>query len=72
MTNRQIAGSCGVSHVTVGNDLERAQEAGIGWPLPAEIEETDLEGLLHPERSSFPLARRPLPDFASIHRELRR
>jgi transposase len=72
LTNRQIAGSCGVSHVTVANYLERAQEAGIGWPLPAQIEEADLEGLLRPEKPSFALARRPLPDFAHIHRELRR
>jgi transposase len=72
LTNRQIGGSCGISHVTVGNYLERAQEAGIGWPLPPEIEEADLEALVHPDRPPFPLARRPLPDFADIHRELRR
>ena len=72
LSHRQIAGSCGISHVTVGTYLERAREAGIGWPLPEGMGEADLEPLLEPEAGAFRLARRPLPDFADIHRELRR
>jgi hypothetical protein len=52
--------------------LERAWEAGIGGPLPAEIGDSDLEALLQTDEGASPLARRPLPDFAYIHGELRR
>ena len=34
LTNRQIARSCGLTHPTVSNYLERAADAGLTWPLP--------------------------------------
>ena len=34
LTNRQIAKSCGTSHVTVRKYLDMAEQAGIAWPLP--------------------------------------
>jgi transcriptional regulator with XRE-family HTH domain len=46
LTNRQIARSCRVSHVTVSKYLRRAEAAGIGWPLLREDEgaaETTLQ-----------------------------
>ena len=39
LTNRQIARSCGLSHPTVSRYLERAQQAGLTWPLPEELDE---------------------------------
>ena len=35
---RQIARSCGMGLGTVHEYLERAEAAGIGWPLPEELE----------------------------------
>ena len=34
LTNRKIAKSCAISHVTVGKYLDLAKQAGITWPLP--------------------------------------
>lgn len=72
LTNRQIARSCGVTHTTVSNYLERVQDAGLGWPLPDEMDEERLQGLLFPEVFSGSQSSRPLPDMAYIHKELRR
>jgi transposase len=68
---RQIARSLRVSHGTVVNYLGRAEAAGIGWPLAAEIDEQELEALLFSSQKSPQEARRPLPAMEEIHKELR-
>ena len=37
LTNRKIAKSCAMSHVTVGKYLTLAENAEITWPLPDDI-----------------------------------
>jgi hypothetical protein len=44
LTNRNIAKSCAISHVTVGKYLEMARQAGITWPLPDDIDDARLGG----------------------------
>ena len=39
---RQIAGSCGLPASTVGDYLQRADAAGLSWPLPQDLSEADL------------------------------
>lgn len=68
---RQIARSLHISHGTVLNYLGRAEEAGIGWPLPAEADDKELGELLFSSRGSAPEARRPLPPMEYIHKELK-
>ena len=71
LTNRQIAQSCGRSRSTIANYLERAEKAGLAWPLPDTFDEEKLHQLLFGDTP--PLASsRPLPDMAHIHKELRR
>ena len=36
-TDRAIARSCSISHSTVSEYLRRAREAGLNWPLPADM-----------------------------------
>jgi transposase len=72
LSNRQIARSCGLTHPTVAHYLERAAQAGFTWPLPEEVDEDRLEELLFPTADCGEAARRPLPDLARIHQELRR
>ncbi len=43
LTNRKIAKSCAISHVTVGKYLDMAKRAGITWPLPDDINDSQLE-----------------------------
>ena len=74
LSNRQIAARCGVSHSTIGQYLRRAQEAGIGWPLPEALSESELEQRLfvEPQRLAGKAHPRVVPDWAHIHQQMRR
>ncbi len=72
LKNRQIARSCLIPHSSVANYLSRAKAAGLRWPLPEELDDEALEGKLFPEGTRRPEGAAPVPDFASIHEELRR
>jgi transposase len=72
LTNREIARSCGVTHTTVSNYLERVKGAGLGWPISDEMEEERLQALLFPDAVSGIRSSRPMPDMEYIHKELRR
>jgi hypothetical protein len=51
----------------------RAVAAGLSWPLPEGLTDTALEALLFVRGGPAAGARRkPEPDWASLHRELRR
>ena len=68
---RPIARSLSLSPSTVGDYLRRARVVGITWPLPAEIDEPELERRLFPPPKPG-RAKRPLPDWAVMHQELKR
>jgi len=70
-SQRQISESCGIGRSTVGQYLQRAQAAGLDWPLPSTCDEAELERQLFPRRPGRPVMTRPMPDWASVHRELR-
>jgi transposase len=70
LKNREIARSCLVPHTTVANYLRRARDAGLPWPLPADLDEGTLERQLFADGPGTRETR--LPDFASIHEEFRR
>ncbi len=65
-----IARSCGIARSTVGQYLERAQAAGLSWPLPEEWDNHRLEAELFPNFRKSKTRARPAPDFATVHREL--
>ena len=48
LRNRQVSRSCAVSHNTVREYVFRATQAGLSWPLPAEMDDGALERLLFP------------------------
>jgi transposase len=56
----------------VSDYLNRASRAGLTWPLPVELDDTRLEALLFPPPPDVPLDRRPVPDWAGVHRDMRR
>ena len=58
-----------MSHSTVPGYLRRWGRAGLDWPLDDEVDDARLEALLLPasEPSNRP---RPVPDWATAHREL--
>lgn len=69
---RQIGRALGISHATVREYLRRAGESGVSWPLPAALSETQLEQRLFPPLIMMPAGERPLPDWAALHKELKR
>ncbi len=72
LSNRAIARSCSISHSTVAEYLQRAQEAGLSWPLPADLGEDTLYEILFPKAPQPSTRVIPLPDWPLIHTELRR
>jgi transposase len=71
-SGRAIARSCALSPSTVGGYLGRIALAGLGWPLPQELDDDAvLERLLFPDEHR-PVSNRPEPDWIHVHRELQR
>lgn len=72
LTNRQIAKSCAISHVTVGKYLDLAQRAGFTWPLPDDIDDSQLEQCLY-KNIPRPAADKPLvPPMEYLFQELKK
>jgi transposase len=69
-SHRQIALSVGIGPSTVGECLTRARRAGVS--AASELDDTALERALYPPKPALPAASRGLPDFAYVHRELKR
>lgn len=65
---RQVASSCGVSTSTVSEYEKRIREAGLGWPLPENIDDEALERLVRSGQPTGPS--RSLPDINYIVTEL--
>jgi len=72
MSKRKIATSLGVSATAAGDCIRRARRAGVGWPLPEGLAEEALERRLYPPPTIAAKDCRPRPNWAAIHRELRR
>jgi transposase len=70
---RRIRKSLGIGQGTVQDYLDRAQRAGIGWPLAPELDEAALEQRLFPVAHPVPTREKPpMPPMEEIHRELRK
>ena len=73
LSGRAIARSLKVSPVTVTRYIRRAEEAGLSWPLPETLDDAQLERRLLPGAASMPGETRfPVPEWSTVHRELRR
>jgi transposase len=72
LSQRAIGRSIGLSQGAVFAYLDRARRAGLGWPLPDDFDDDRLEALLFPPPRDVPTIERPQPDWAEIHRELRK
>ena len=71
LSRRQVAAALHLPPTTVADHVARARKADLTWPLPEGLDDA-LEGRLFRQAPSPPAAARPLPDWAVIHRELRR
>ena len=70
---REIARRIGVAASTVRATINRFQAAGLSWPLPEELTDAALEAKLFAAAGTKQGYRRQIePDWANIHRELKR
>jgi transcriptional regulator with XRE-family HTH domain len=72
LPQRAIAKSLGLSQGTVSGYLSRARAAGVSWPFAEDLDDAQLEALLFPPPPAIAADQRPMPDWAWVHRELRR
>ena len=72
LSYRQIGRSLKLGHGTVGDYVMRAEAAGVGWDEVEGMDEEALESKLFPRQLDPGILARPLPDWAEMHRELRR
>lgn len=71
-SQREIAVSLALSQSTVSLCLSRFRASGLPWPVPADCDEGMLDRRLF-ARSPLPEPEsRPLPEWATVHRELKR
>ena len=75
LSQRAISRSCQIAHSTVGDYLQRAEAAGLKWPLPNGLDEESLQRLLFPATGGKDPASpgtHVLPDWENVHQELKR
>lgn len=72
LSGRQVSAAAGLPLTTVWDYANRAHRAGLAWPLPDELDDAQLEALLFVSAARPPSPDRPLPDWAQVHREIRR
>jgi transposase len=70
-SKRRIAASLGIGATAAMECVQRARRAGLTWPLPEELSDDALEQRLYPP-PPIKDEQRPLPNWAEIHRELKR
>jgi transposase len=73
LSPRQAGLATGLPRTTVRRYVVRAVEVGLSWPLPPELDDRALAERLYGRAAPAPSAdQRPVPDWAVVHRELRR
>jgi len=73
LATREVGRRVGVAASTVRATLKRFQASGLSWPLPEELTDTALDiRLFGPAGSKQGHRRQAEPDWAAIHRELKR
>jgi len=69
---RQIHASAKVSVGAIQKLLKKADELSLNWPLPAELDDSQLAALFYPQADTTVSSRYQVPDWASVHQELKR
>ena len=73
VATREIARRLGMAPSTVRETLRRLASAGLSWPLPEGLSDTELEAKLYAFRGSKRGYRMHAePDWRAVHREMKR
>jgi transposase len=70
---RDVARRTGVAPSTLREMLGRFERSGLGWPLPLDLSDADLETRLYGRNGTKQgHRRRPEPDWSALNREMKR
>jgi len=69
---RQVCAATGVGKTAVNEYVSRARVLGITWPIPAEIDDAELERRLFVPSDQRDGRARVVPDWMKVHIELKR
>ena len=69
---RQVCEATGVGKTAVNEYVSRARVLGITWPVPAEIDDAELERRLFVPADRRDYHGRVVPDWMKVHEELKR
>jgi len=72
LKKRQIGRACGVAPSTVVDYVQKAEAAGISWPLPEDLDDAGLEKLLSEQGNTVKPGYRPMPCMQEMHSELKK
>ena len=72
MSRRLVGEATGIGKTAVGEYVRRAAAAGLGWPIPDEIDDSELERRLFPPPDAASSRSRTEPDWSYHHAELKR
>lgn len=73
LSTREVAQRVGVAPSTMREMVRRFEQSGLGWPLPPELTDAVLEAKLYGPQGTRQGHRRQIePDWAHVHRELKR
>jgi transposase len=72
LSQPQIARVLEISLGVVNKYLQAARRAELGWPLPEDLSDAQLRQRLFADQRQAPPLPKVLPDFATLHQELKR
>jgi len=72
LSDRKIAHNLGMSRPAGAEYVRRAEAAGLSWPLSETDDGGTLERLLFPSVPARTAAPHLVPDWATVHQELKR
>lgn len=73
LATREVARRTGAAPSTLREMFRRFERSGLGWPLPLDLTDTDLEARLYGDAGPKQGQRRRVePDWALVNRELKR
>ena len=73
MSVSEVARRTGVARSTLREMIARFDGAGLTWPLPLDLPDSELETRLYGEAGTKQgYRRRPEPDWAALNREMKR
>jgi len=71
-SNQQISQSCNIARSTIRGYLARAQNAGLSWPLPSDLDDGSLEAIMFPPAPTKAPDKGGLPEMGYLRKELNR